>query len=416
MLVENQYISVVWNRVNKKYYTNKGYIFTAYGDEFYVKAEDLTKSSHEKVRVVCDCCSNEYEMLYVSYWKIINSQDRKITCRKCSAIKISESKFETRQSDTYKKIQSICNERGYVLITQQEEIINQQTEIHYICPKHGETHTKATSLLQGKHCYQCSRETASTKRSITTLPARQNSLFIRAQNAARKKNYKLISHKNVIERNSSYIEYECPKHGVHSMRVCNLIEGKGCPECVGERNSKNFRLSPDEVQSRISQYGGILLNKEDYINQDKKNLQVVCSECSEVFTTSLFNFTQHGGQVCAACANMRSRGERKISRYLKKYNIEFEQEKTFSDCCDRRELPFDFYLPAYNMCIEYDGEQHFEQSPYFKARLEYVQTHDEIKTNYCANRGILLLRIPYWDYNNVENILAEKLNLHEDIV
>ena len=77
MLVENQYISVVWNRVNKKYYTNKGYIFTAYGDEFYVKAEDLTKSSHEKVRVVCDCCSNEYEMLYVSYWKQKQSESRR---------------------------------------------------------------------------------------------------------------------------------------------------------------------------------------------------------------------------------------------------------------------------------------------------------------------------------------------------
>ena len=45
-------------------------------------------------------------------------------------------------------------------------------------------------------------------------------------------------------------------------------------------------------------------------------------------------------------------------------NIEFKKEKKFKDCKDKYQLPFDFYLPQYNLCIEFDGEQHFNPSSF----------------------------------------------------
>ena len=69
---------------------------------------------------------------------------------------------------------------------------------------------------------------------------------------------------------------------------------------------------------------------------------------------------------------------------------------------DYQKLKFDFYLPKYNLCIEVDGEQHDEVVTFggkkciqdseeaFKKRQRY----DAIKTKYCKDNNIGLLRIP----------------------
>ena len=141
---------------------------------------------------------------------------------------------------------------------------------------------------------------------------------------------------------------------------------------------------------------------------------------SEIMVTSFRNFIQHGGQVCNKCMKSGSQGERRIKQYLERNNIEFVQEKVFQDCKDIRPLPFDFYLPRYNVIIEYDGEQHFTDRGYktnrFRDTLEYTQYHDDVKNSFCKRFGIKLIRIPYWKYNSIEAILEEALCLHEDIV
>lgn len=72
---------------------------------------------------------------------------------------------------------------------------------------------------------------------------------------------------------------------------------------------------------------------------------------------------------------------------------------TFDDCRDINLLPFDFYLPDYNLCIEYDGIHHFEINEYFGGvdRLKYTKKHDKIKNIYCKLNNIKLIRISYKD-------------------
>lgn len=41
-------------------------------------------------------------------------------------------------------------------------------------------------------------------------------------------------------------------------------------------------------------------------------------------------------------------------------NIEYIKQKTFENCIDKRKLKFDFYLIKLNICIEFDGIQHYE--------------------------------------------------------
>jgi very-short-patch-repair endonuclease len=69
-------------------------------------------------------------------------------------------------------------------------------------------------------------------------------------------------------------------------------------------------------------------------------------------------------------------------------------------------MPFDFYIPHLNMCIEYDGEQHYLPI-YGNKCLKYVKSNDLIKTNFCKSNGIKLLRIPYWDADKIPQLLTE---------
>ena len=94
-----------------------------------------------------------------------------------------------------------------------------------------------------------------------------------------------------------------------------------------------------------------------------------------------------------------SKYEDKIVKLLKQSKIKFEREKTFSDLRGGR-YRFDFYIPAMNVCIEVDGEQHFRQVEKFQKKYsDFLKTreHDRQKNSYCLAHKIRLFRIPYWE-------------------
>ena len=92
----------------------------------------------------------------------------------------------------------------------------------------------------------------------------------------------------------------------------------------------------------------------------------------------------------------------KVSKFLKENNINYKIQYRFKDCRYKLPLPFDFYLPDHNTCIEYDGEQHFSSNCYFGGKernneqlFEKIKIRDNIKNEYCKNNGIQLVRIKY---------------------
>jgi very-short-patch-repair endonuclease len=73
---------------------------------------------------------------------------------------------------------------------------------------------------------------------------------------------------------------------------------------------------------------------------------------------------------------------------------------------------FDFYLPDYNILIEYDGRQHFESVDLFGGQegFERRKLNDEIKNKYCIKNGIHLLRISHLE--DVDSKLNDFLVKH----
>lgn len=335
MLIENQKITIKWNKRNKDWYINKGYIFTKTEDSFIVNAEDLSKGAHYKVKVLCDYCGEIITVVWGDYYRY-SQKNTKYACKHCRQRKTSDNNLEERRLHLYTQTLEVCKDKNLKLITPIENIKNAEDRVLYNCPKHGNNETK----------------------------------------------------------------------------IYTLFLGHGCPKCQYD----DARLTPIEVEKRIGDYGAELINKEDYVDTTTKNLKIKCRECGEIFTTSYNSFVcSNGGQYCPDCSKYESHGEKVIRMFLEENDIEYIPQYRFVDCKDINTLPFDFYLPIKNKAIEFDGKQHYEPTKWKNTmeeesvikNFEKTKIHDNIKDQYCKNNNIDLLRIPYWEFNNIHNLLSD---------
>lgn len=189
---------------------------------------------------------------------------------------------------------------------------------------------------------------------------------------------------NIIKRRGDYL-YQ------------NRIISCGCPKPIDIKGQKFNHLTPIKIHSYDKNNGYIWECKCD------------CGNTSYTSYCRLVNnYTKSCGceraKSLAKMSQLGSKGELKIVEILQKNKILFERQKTFHDLKDQNLLPVDFYLPYYNCVIEFDGIQHFKYSGTgwdTKEQFEITQKHDKIKNDYCKNKNIILIRIPYYIYDNL---------------
>lgn len=147
----------------------------------------------------------------------------------------------------------------------------------------------------------------------------------------------------------------------------------------------------------------------------KKLCQCDCGNICKVLT---YNLTS-GNTLSCGC--LKSKGEEKINIILSKYKISFQTQYYFSDCrfpSTNRLAYFDYAIFNNNnlIClIEYDGPQHFTGWGQDTQSLKHIQEYDNIKTQYCKNNHIPLVRIPYTDYDKIDiDYLLQKMEEAQD--
>jgi hypothetical protein len=179
-----------------------------------------------------------------------------------------------------------------------------------------------------------------------------------------------------------------------------------CPCCVGRFRTKDdlqIELNDDDLNVTILEYS-------DYSSP----IKVQCDICNNIWVTSGVSLSQ--GHRCPKCS--KSKFEIDVENIIQELNIGYTSQYCFEDCRDKNPLPFDFYLPNKNILIEVDGEGHYKPIRRTKEmtdvdaldQLKLIQYHDKIKTDYCNSKGIYLIRIPYWERDNLGNYLVQKLN------
>ncbi|WCS68913.1 hypothetical protein [Bacillus phage BvP] len=169
----------------------------------------------------------------------------------------------------------------------------------------------------------------------------------------------------------------------------SFLQGKGCPECFGNRAKTTEEFSKEVDELSDGEYS--LLT--EYIN-NRTHVTIEHIECGKEYSVTPKDFLR--GNRCPFCK--QSKGEKMIQRILDERGIRYVIQKSFDDLKNNyQKLPFDFFLPDYNLLIEYDGVQHFKEVQYFGGakKLADQKRRDSLKNEYAKSKNIKLLRLPY---------------------
>ena len=284
----------------------------------------------------------------------------------------------------YDEIKKEFDKRGFILLSKEYK---HDVPLEYICPNGHKHSILYHNFKKGHGCPECDGQ---------YIP------FENIQKEFEKRGCTLISTQKDYKNTSSILKYKCENGHIHETCWANFRVSKiGC---------KREYVKIDFIEKYFNSKGCKLLTKE-YKNNGQE-LEYICPKGKKHKTTWRRFFNK--GQLCK-CFKVY-KGEEEISKILKENNIEFKEQYGFKECRYKYPLKFDFYLPKYNTCIEYDGEGHYDLINFGgKDEEELIkmfkegQKRDEIKNQYCKDNNIKLIRIPYWEFKNIKNILKEHL-------
>jgi len=285
------------------------------------------------------------------------------------------------------------NKYDYSLV----EYKNSKSKVKIICPNCGIFEQQPIKHWNGNGCYKCAYKNINKK----TL----ESFIERAKKIHKcKYDYSLVCYTGTKTK----VKIICPIHGVFEQMSQDHLSGFGCKKCSLRKTTDKFILDANIIHNNKYDYSQVI-----YETAIKK-VKITC------LTHGVFEQTPNNhlcGNGCPRCNE--SKGENIVMQFLEKNNINYITQKRFNNCKNKHSLPFDFYIPKHNICIEYDGRQHFETIRLWggEKRLQYIQENDNIKNEYCLNNNINLLRISYKeDIEEKLNILFSNMQIKEPLL
>lgn len=266
---------------------------------------------------------------------------------------------------------------------------NTDTKVVIACKKHGEFLQTPYIHLRGSGCPKCYGNV-----KLTTSEFVEKAICVHGN----KYDYRLSNYRN----SNLKIIIICKKHGEFEQRPNSHLNGKGCRICGGHEKytQETFIKKCNKKHNNKYDYSETTYNGID------NKIKIICKKHGQFEQTA---YSHSVGIGCPSCKS--SHGEMLILCFLIDNNILYKHRIKFIDCVNPktgRKLEFDFYLPEYNICIEYDGKQHFESIEHFGGieEFEKIKFKDTIKNKYCIKQKIKLIRISYKNKNNINLILT----------
>ena len=355
----------------------------------YLKTKGNTKILSTKYTKACD----KYDFLcecntpFTRSWTRMLHDDR-FTCVNCS-YKESDRKGKYLPDE----VRNICKENGFIVINMDDyKNINSKIQVKdkfgykYIVP--------FVSILKKIKINKFHRSNIYTMENIRTYMKINNIDYILFDDI----DYKTSSTK---------LHFQCNNGHNFYMSLNKLTQGKRCPHCHIKSITKT---NDDFIDELFEKYGEEYTPLEDYINNSTK-ISIRHNVCGNVFKSRPFSILGRG-DGCPYC-NV-SRGERKCKEWLIENNFIFEQEYKFDDLVGKQNVRLRYDFAVFDkmnkiIClIEYDGEFHYKNI-FDDDKLKQRQEYDKRKDQYASEHDIELIRIPYWEFDNIEKILESRL-------
>lgn len=210
------------------------------------------------------------------------------------------------------------------------------------------------------------------------------------------------------EKSKLYANCTCECGTRKEVAISNLVNNKSKDCGCGRKKTMRDLKTKDLIGQRFGKLKVLEMLEES--NKFRRRLYKCKCDCgNECIVSSICLLS---GDT-ASCGCLLSYHNIYIHQLLNKNNIEHEPE--FKVVIDGKSYRFDFYLPKYNLFIEYDGQQHFEPVRFRGEKRDIeeefikLQERDMIKNKYCEDNNINLLRIPYWEDKNIEKIISNHL-------
>lgn len=351
-------------------------VYNLVGDEY--KVIDNYINAKTKLTMKHEICGNEYKVkpnLFLTG----------IRCPICNGLKKTHNQF-------LKEVKCLVGEEYKIL----EDYQGTNTDIkikHNVCGS--EYITTPTRFLGGKRCPKCFPYVVYNKKTTDKFKSEVYDLV--------GGEYEVIGEYTNSKTKVSIKHNRCGK--VINILPNNFLRGNRCIYCSGKK-----KKTTEEFKDGVYKvYGDEYEVVGDYIN-NKTEVNVKHKKCSKSYKI-LPKFLLSGGHVCRFCGS--SKGEINIQNILD--NIELNYSKELRINYNKRTLRVDFVILDKNdkiiLGIEYDGLQHFEPRDFFGGEEGFKETlkRDKLKDEWFKENNIPLLRIPYWNYDNIEDILKVKL-------
>lgn len=204
--------------------------------------------------------------------------------------------------------------------------------------------------------------------------------------------------------------FTCKKcEHINEIIVANIIKNKTkccCQYCEGNKINKDHIIYKKELEEKYPKKFTLL---SDYINI-KTRIKVRCNDCGFIYKANPNNLIRNG--VCPKCKKSLSIGENKIEKILYENDIQFEKQKYFKEWNIGIHY-FDFYIPKYNLVIEFNGSQHYSFNVFFhktKENFEYRKEKDFLKKEKAIENNLNYLSIKYTLVDSIEYILEKVFN------
>lgn len=349
-------------------------------------------NSKTKIKCKCDICGNEW-------YAIPNNLLKGQGCIICSNKRSGDKR---RKSNEQFLLELSCVTNTIIPLEPYKGALE---KIWVQCSECGNKwHVEPHSLLQGKGCNVCSSIRGGIKQR---KPHDQfvSELYEKYPNLVVNSRYTTMHH------NINFTCLDC--HNTFDRIAADIFYNGGCPICNVNNLPQRQPKSIDQFLDDLYRINRDVIYLDGYTKASEK-LHVKCKICGHdwwVVGTSLTS-----GFGCPIC-NM-SHGERKIKDYLNNGAYTYISQKTFEELVGvgGGNLSYDFYLPEYNLLIEYQGEYH-DGTAKMQTEIAFLKQkeHDKRKRQYADKHNIQLLEIWYYEYNNIEIILNNYFTQQNDL-